>query len=98
MMRMNEPLSGPVVATKRENVLHISSGKIEWPRGEPRGKKDMKLAESLNPQSLVYVLIQQYPDLKWRQIIQVLRFILTFMMIYTLDSSFIIKGFLFIFN
>lgn len=60
-------MSGPVVATKRENVLHISSGKIEWPQ-EPRSKNDMELADSLNPQSLVYVLIQQYPDLKWRQI------------------------------
>lgn len=51
----------PVVATKHESVVKIVPGKITWPDA----------ALSLGPVPVVYVVIQEYPDRKWRQIAQV---------------------------
>jgi len=60
----------PVVPASRQNVLQFSDGKIQW----PRSPNQLDLA--LSPDTLVYVVIQQYPDHKWRQITQVCSFFL----------------------
>lgn len=44
----------------RSSVVHITAGKFKWPRSQ------------MSPTSpVVYVVIQEYPDRKWRQIAQV---------------------------
>lgn len=71
----------PVVATRHGSVLKIVPGKMIWPqRNDNAGKKE---ASSLSSAELgkkesavmpvVYVVIQEYPDRKWRQIAQVIR-------------------------
>lgn len=51
----------PVVAMKHESVMKIAPGKITWPR--------CISPDSTSP--VVYIVIQEYPDRKWRQIAQV---------------------------
>ncbi|CAL8110652.1 unnamed protein product [Orchesella dallaii] len=66
--------SDPVVATKQESIVRIVPGKISWVRGARSGTKEDALSslggggESDSP--VVYVVIQEYPDRKWRQIAQ----------------------------
>jgi hypothetical protein len=55
----------PVVATRHESVVKIVPGKISWPDAAAVSLS----ALSLGP--VVYVVIQEYPDRKWRQIAQV---------------------------
>ncbi len=51
----------PVVAMKHESVVKIAPGKITWPLSISQ--------DSTSP--VVYIVIQEYPDRKWRQIAQV---------------------------
>jgi hypothetical protein len=55
----------PSVSARRENVLQISDGKIQWPR------RPNQPHLTLSTDNLVFLVIQQYPDRKWRQITQV---------------------------
>jgi len=60
--------SDPVVATKQENVVKMVPGKITWPLFVAQENNKKTPSSSL---SVVYAVIQEYPDRKWRQIAQV---------------------------
>ncbi len=55
-----------VVATKHESVVKIVPGKITWPDAAAVSSSALSAAGPV-----VYVVIQEYPDRKWRQIAQV---------------------------
>ncbi|CAL8110656.1 unnamed protein product [Orchesella dallaii] len=57
--------SNPVVATAQKNVVRIVPGKITWPLAQESNKNS-----PLSSPSVVYAVIQEYPDRKWRQIAQ----------------------------
>lgn len=77
----------PVIATRHESVVTIVPGKITWPSyspsgndgrgGEVAGNKNnqeevpLSSPDFVNDSPVVYVVIQEYPDRKWRQIAQV---------------------------
>jgi len=86
LLKMSNEPESLVVATKRANVLQISSGKMAWPQEEEM--KSMKNKNNNHQIPLVYVLIQEYPDLKWRQITQV-KLLLSFLVCRNLHTRLI---------